>query len=94
MLQPHEYREEKTDYGGYNRYDIIPTSDSDRDEKDGLKRISNNIKKSQVDDREYRYIRLRNSINCILVHDEDTEKSAACLAVGAGNLLDPHPVSG
>ena len=77
-----------------NKFEKIPPPGSDNEEKDGLKKILNNIKKSEVDDREYRYIRLQNSINCILVHDKDIEKSAACLMVGAGSLLDPHPMQG
>lgn len=47
------------------------------------------IKKSKSDDRLYRYLRLNNDLRCLVVHDKDAEKSAACLHVGVGSLHDP-----
>ena len=32
---------------------------------------------------------LKNKMKCMLVHDNDVEKSAACLYVASGNLCDP-----
>lgn len=47
------------------------------------------IKKSELDDRDYRYIKLPNGMRCVLVHDKDVETSAACLFVNNGSLCDP-----
>lgn len=55
-------------------------------------KVSDNIEKSKVDDREYRFLELENKIKCILVHDKDVEKSSATMFVGVGNLSDyRHP---
>lgn len=54
-----------------------------------IKAISNQIRKSKVDDRLYRYVKLQNQMRCLLVHDKDVEKSSACMFVGAGSLQDP-----
>ena len=29
-------------------------------------------------------------MRCLLVHDKDVERSAACMFVGSGNLVDPQ----
>jgi len=47
------------------------------------------IKKNRIDDREYRYIILKNKMKILLVHDKDVEKSGVCNTVACGNLLDP-----
>ena len=44
----------------------------------------------RLDDRLYRFVRLSNQLRCLLVHDRDVEKSAACMFVGSGNLVDPQ----
>jgi len=54
-----------------------------------IKSLSNTIKKSKLDDRAYRYVKLQNSLRCILVQDKDAEKSSACMFVGTGSLSDP-----
>lgn len=54
-----------------------------------IKSLSNAIKKSKFDDRHYRYIQLSNRMRCLLVYDKDVQKSAACMFVGTGNLVDP-----
>jgi len=51
--------------------------------------VSNDILKSKLDDREYRYLKLPNGIRCVLVRDADVEKSAACMFVATGSLCDP-----
>lgn len=56
--------------------------------------VSNMITKSKIDDREYRYIKLNNSLRCLLVHDQDVEKSSACMFVASGTLADPKLSSG
>lgn len=52
------------------------------------------IRTSKNDDRLYRYLRLPNNLRCLLVSDQDVEKSAACLHVGVGSLYDPLHVNG
>ena len=47
------------------------------------------IEASLNDDRSYRMIRLPNEMEILLVHDANTDKSAACLDVHVGNLTDP-----
>jgi insulysin len=47
------------------------------------------IRKSKLDDRHFRYLKLQNDLRCILVSDKDVEKSAACLYVNVGSLYDP-----
>lgn len=51
--------------------------------------ISNNIVKGNLDDRLYRSVLLSNGMRCILVQDNDVQKSAACMFVGTGSLADP-----
>ena len=48
------------------------------------------IIKGKTDKRTYRYLELENKLRIILVHDEETVKSAASLAVYAGSCLDPE----
>jgi hypothetical protein len=47
------------------------------------------IKKPEVDDRDYRCIKLENGLEVLLVHDANTDKSAASLDVEVGHLHDP-----
>lgn len=47
------------------------------------------IAKSLLDNREYRYIRLPNQLEALLVSDSETDKAAAALDVGVGHLTDP-----
>ena len=47
------------------------------------------LQKSQTDNREYRYIRLPNRLEALLVSDPETDKSAAALDVNVGHLSDP-----
>ena len=54
-----------------------------------IKALSNSIKKNKLDDRMYRYVKLHNQMKCLLVHDKDVEKSAACMYIGSGSLCDP-----
>lgn len=37
---------------------------------------------------------MSNKLECILIHDPDTEKSAAALAVKVGHLSDPYDRAG
>jgi insulysin len=47
------------------------------------------IEKSEQDDREYRIIELENGLQATLVHDVNSDKSAASLDVAVGHLYDP-----
>lgn len=52
------------------------------------------IQKSENDDREYRYIRLQNGLQAVLVHDATADKAAASLDVSVGHLSDPVSIIG
>lgn len=47
------------------------------------------IEKSNLDQRQYRLIRLDNDLTAVLVHDPHTENAAASLDVAVGHLSDP-----
>lgn len=53
-------------------------------------KILGNIIKSKSDKRSYKAIQLANSIKCLLISDEEAEKSAAAISVGVGSLRDPR----
>ena len=59
-----------------------------------IKFVSNMIRKSKSDDRIYKYLRLQNDLKCLLVSDQDAEKSAASMYVHVGSLNDPSHVNG
>ncbi|KAG8912214.1 Insulinase (Peptidase M16) [Tulasnella sp. 408] len=52
------------------------------------------IAKSLLDNREYRYIRLPNHLEALIVSDSETDKAAAALDVGVGHLTDPDDMPG
>lgn len=52
------------------------------------------IEKSSNDDRDYRLIRLDNGLECLLVSDPTTDKSAAGISVRVGHLSDPENAQG
>eukprot|EP01125_Pyxidicula_operculata_P014818 TRINITY_DN4988_c0_g1_i1.p1 TRINITY_DN4988_c0_g1~~TRINITY_DN4988_c0_g1_i1.p1 ORF type:complete len:953 (-),score=186.42 TRINITY_DN4988_c0_g1_i1:40-2898(-) len=52
------------------------------------------IVKPQNDKRLYKSIVLGNDLQCLLVHDAETEKAAASLDVRVGHFSDPHGVHG
>ena len=54
-----------------------------------LLQVSNALRKSPSDKRNYRYIKLSNHLKCMLVSDAETQKSAATLFVNSGSLNDP-----
>lgn len=47
------------------------------------------IEKSQLDDREYRLIKLENGLLAMLIHDATADIAAASLDVAVGHLSDP-----
>lgn len=52
------------------------------------------IIKSPNDSNEYRFIVLENQLECIIVKDSETKRSAACLDVHIGAALDPKDTQG
>ncbi|KAJ1309144.1 hypothetical protein OPQ81_004817 [Rhizoctonia solani] len=52
------------------------------------------IRKPEIDDRDYRYIKLENNLEVLLIHDPTTDKSAASLDVEIGHLHDPDDLPG
>ena len=56
--------------------------------------IGPNILKSLNDKRKYRHITLYNQLKVILIEDEETEKSSACIDVGVGSMSNPIDVPG
>lgn len=47
------------------------------------------VLRSPADDRHYRYLRLANGLQVVLISDPDADKSAAALSVGAGSFDNP-----
>ncbi|KAI4300786.1 hypothetical protein L6164_034122 [Bauhinia variegata] len=52
------------------------------------------IIKARTDNRDYRRIFLRNSLEVLLISDPDTDKCAACMDVGVGSFSDPEGLEG
>ena len=47
------------------------------------------VEKSPNDDREYRFIKLTNGLEAVVVHDSAADTAAASVTVSSGHLLDP-----
>ena len=56
--------------------------------------VSDALRKSPSDKRNYRYIKLANQMKCLLVQDCETQKSAANIFVQSGSLNDPEGYDG
>ncbi|KAG9023196.1 Insulinase (Peptidase M16), partial [Serendipita sp. 407] len=52
------------------------------------------IEKADLDERQYRIIKLNNGLQALLVHDATTDKAAASMDVGVGHLSDPDDIPG
>lgn len=52
------------------------------------------IETSPNDDRSYRLMKLPNQLECLLIHDLETDKAAASLSMGVGHLSDPNDMPG
>jgi insulysin len=52
------------------------------------------IIKSRSDTRRYKHITLPNKMQCVLISDDEADKSAAALDVNVGCSLDPKPYYG
>lgn len=49
---------------------------------------------SPNDKRSYRHLTLGNRLDVLLVHDDETEKSSACVDVRIGSMADPEEMPG
>ncbi|OWB55534.1 hypothetical protein B5S28_g1406 [[Candida] boidinii] len=58
------------------------------------KLITDNIEKPDIDNREYKLIELPNKLQCLLISDPITDKSAAALDVNVGSFNDPNDIPG
>lgn len=56
--------------------------------------VTDSLEKPEVDERDYRIIRLANELEVLLVHDAETDKASAALDVHVGHLSDPREVAG
>ncbi|AAS52737.2 AER053Cp [Eremothecium gossypii ATCC 10895] len=60
----------------------------------GLRELAATLEQPLLDDRKYRYIELPNHLRVLLVHDKNTDKSAASLDVNVGAFEDPEDLPG
>ena len=51
--------------------------------------FSSPLERPDLDTREYRLIRLDNGLLCMLIHDAEADKAAACVSIAVGALNDP-----
>ena len=56
--------------------------------------IGSSLIKSANDKRKYRHLTLSNQLKVILIEDEETEKSSACIDVGVGSMSNPKDIHG
>ncbi|KAH7911404.1 Metalloenzyme, LuxS/M16 peptidase-like protein [Hygrophoropsis aurantiaca] len=52
------------------------------------------VKKPQMDDRDYRIIKLENGLHATVIHDSKADTAAASLDVAVGHLYDPDDMPG
>ena len=52
------------------------------------------LRKSELDRREYRWLALRNKLEVLLISDAETDKAAAAMDVGVGHASDPAELPG
>ncbi|KAK7972457.1 peptidase M16 inactive domain-containing protein [Apiospora saccharicola] len=57
-------------------------------------RITDHLETPSLDDRSYRVVRLANQLECLLVHDPETDKASAALDVNVGNFSDEADMPG
>ncbi|KAI0396882.1 peptidase M16 inactive domain-containing protein [Xylariaceae sp. FL0594] len=59
-----------------------------------VERVTDQLEKPSLDDRQYRVIRLPNKLEALLVHDAKTDKASAALDVNVGNFSDDDDMPG
>lgn len=57
-------------------------------------RVTEDIIKSQQDERLYRHITLPNALQALLVHEKDLDKASAAMDVNVGSFSDPSDIPG
>ncbi|KAK7928452.1 peptidase M16 inactive domain-containing protein [Apiospora marii] len=57
-------------------------------------RVADNLETPLLDDRSYHVVRLSNHLECLLVHDPETDKASAALDVNVGNFSDEADMPG
>lgn len=57
-------------------------------------RVTDHLETPSLDDRSYRVVRLSNQLECLLVHDPETDKASAALDVNVGNFSDEADMPG
>lgn len=50
--------------------------------------ITENLERPELDNRQYRVLKLQNELEVLLVHDPDTDKASAAMDVYVGNYAD------
>lgn len=60
----------------------------------GTQTLADKLEKPSLDNRTYRVIQLRNDLEALLIHDPDTDKSAAALDVAVGSFSDADDLPG
>ncbi|RPA87280.1 hypothetical protein BJ508DRAFT_97930 [Ascobolus immersus RN42] len=56
--------------------------------------ITENLERPELDNRQYRVIKLENELEVLLVHDPDTDKASAAMDVYVGNYADSPDLPG
>jgi insulysin len=59
-----------------------------------MKSVFTNLTKSKSDKRNYLYKQLPNQLKCLLIQDQEADKSSAAMNVNIGSLLDPKEFYG
>ena len=59
-----------------------------------VQRIAERLEKPELDDRDYRVIKLPNELEALLVHDPNTDKASASVNVKVGAFSDPEDMPG
>ncbi|SPJ80249.1 related to insulysin precursor (metalloendopeptidase) [Fusarium torulosum] len=72
----------------------MPHSQLDEDESTTVTLVTDSLEKPSLDNRDYRFIRLGNKLEALLVHDPDTDKASAALDVNVGNFSDESDIPG
>lgn len=60
----------------------------------GVEILAHKLEKPLLDNRTYRVIRLPNKLEALLIHDPDTDKSAAAMDVNVGSFSDDEDLPG
>lgn len=56
--------------------------------------LAEELEKPLLDERKYRVVQLPNKLEVLLIHDPDTDRSAAAMDVNVGSLADPSDMQG